>query len=81
MEEICLYIRDNCGEDTPVDILISAAGGRMFITCRSPGLPFCPVRAESEDLTPNELLLAKLFRIRHEYVMGLNSTTLSIAEG
>ena len=80
VEEICLYIRENGGEETPVDILVSSAGDRILITCRSPGLPFCPVRAESEDLTPNELLLAKLFRIRHEYVMGLNSTTLSIAE-
>ena len=37
VEEICVYIHENCGADTPVDIMISANRQNTIITCRSPG--------------------------------------------
>ena len=81
VEEICSYIHENCGADTPVDIMFSADRRSTFITCRSPGKPFYPIKPEEEKLTVNELVLTKLFHIKHEYIFGLNSTSLTIGGG
>jgi len=81
VEEICSYIHDNCGKTTPVDIMISEDRHSTIITCRSPGKPFYPVKPEGEKLSANELVLTKLFRIKHEYIFGLNSTSLTTGGG
>ena len=81
VEEICSYIHDNCGKTTPVDIMISENRHSTIITCRSPGKPFYPVKPEGEKLSANELVLTKLFRIKHEYIFGLNSTSLTTGGG
>ena len=77
-EEIGLYIIDQCGADTAVDFLISSNGSEYILTCRSPGKPFYPIRAEEGEMSPNVLLLTQMFKIKHEYVFGLNSTSLTI---
>ena len=76
-EEIGLYITDHCGADTAVDLLISTNGSEYILTCRSAGEPFYPIKTDGE-LSPNEMLLTRLFSIRHEYIFGLNSTSLTI---
>ena len=76
LDEICSYIHENCGKNTPIDIMISADRHNTIITCRSPGKPFYPIKTEGEKLTANELVLTKLFHIKHEYIFGLNSTSL-----
>ena len=76
-EETGLYITDHCGADTAVDLLISTNGSEYILTCRSAGEPFYPIKTDGE-LSPNEMLLTGLFKIRHEYIFGLNSTSLSI---
>ena len=81
VEEICTYIHDNCGADTPVDIMISVNKSSTIITCRSPGKPFYPVKPDGEMLSANELMLTKLFHIKHEYIFGLNSTRLTTGGG
>ena len=81
VEEICAYIHEHCGADTPVDIMISADRHRTIITCRSPGKPFYPIKPDRENLSDNEVLLIKLFQIKHEYIFGLNSTTLIAGGG
>ena len=81
VEEICVYIHENCGADTPVDIMISANRQNTIITCRSPGKPFYPIKPDQEKLSANELVLTKLFHIKHEYIFGLNSTTLTTGGG
>jgi hypothetical protein len=81
VEEICSYIHDNCGKTTPVDIMISENRHSTIITCRNPGKPFYPVKPEGEKLSANELMLTKLFRIKHEYIFGLNSTSLTTGGG
>ena len=77
-EEMGLYIIDQCGADTAVDFLISTNGSEYILTCRSPGKPFCPIREKQGRMSPNELLLTGMFRIKHEYIFGLNSTSLTI---
>ena len=77
VEEICAYIHDNCGADTPVDIMISTDNHSTIITCRNPGRPFYPVKPEGEKLSTSELVLTKMFQIKHEYIFGLNSTSLT----
>ena len=77
-EEMGLYIIDQRGADTAVDFLISSNGSEYILTCRSPGKPFYPIRENRDEMTPNELLLTGLFKIKHEYVFGLNSTSLTI---
>lgn len=79
-EEMGVYITNQCGTDTAVDFLISSNGRECILTCRSPGKPFYPIREDEENLSPNELLLKGLFKIKHEYVYGLNSTSLTIGE-
>ena len=77
-EEMGLYIIDQCGADTAVDFLISHNGSEYILTCRSPGRPFYPIKTDREEMSLNEMLLTGLFKIRHEYVFGLNSTSLTI---
>ena len=79
-EEMGLYITDQCGIDTAVDFLISHNGSEYILTCRSPGRPFYPVKTDREEMSLNEMLLTGLFKIRHEYVFGLNSTSLTIGD-
>ena len=81
VEEICTYTREKCGPDVPVDIMISADRDRTIITCRIPSKPFYPIKPDQENLTANELMLTKLFHIRHEYIFGLNSTSLYAGGG
>ena len=81
IDEICSYIHDNCGKNTPIDIMISEDKHSTYITCRSPGKPFYPIKPEGERLTANELVLTKLFHIKHEYIFGLNSTSLTTGGG
>lgn len=77
-EEMGVYIIDRCGADTAVDFLISTNGSDYILTCRSSGEPFLPINTDAGELSPNELLLTGLFKIRHEYIFGLNSTSLTI---
>ena len=77
VEEICAYIHDSCGADTPVDIMISTDNHSTIITCRNPGRPFYPVKPEGDKLSTSELVLTKMFQIKHEYIFGLNSTSLT----
>ncbi len=81
VEEICAYIHENCGADTPVDIMISADRHSTIITCRSPGKPFYPIKPDREKPSTNEVVLMKLFHIKHEYIFGMNSTTLTAGGG
>ena len=78
VDEICYYIHESCGADTPVDIMICSGPGGTNLICRNPGVPFYPIRTEEKERTPNEQVLTKLFRISHEYIFGLNSTNLTI---
>lgn len=78
VEEMGVYIIDQCGDDTPVDFLVSTNGSDYILTCRSPGESFCPIKSGEGELSPNELLLTNMFKISHEYVFGLNSTSLTI---
>ena len=78
-EEISLYVIDQCGQDTSADYLISTNGSEFILTCRNPGEPFYPIKEKEGDLSPNELLLREMFKIKHEYIFGLNSTSLTIA--
>ena len=78
VDEICYYIQESCGADTPVDIMICSGPGGTNLICRNPGVPFYPIRTEEKERTPNEQVLTKLFRISHEYIFGLNSTNLTI---
>lgn len=77
-EEIGVYIIDRCGAGTAVDFLVSTSGSDYILTCRSSGEPFYPIKKGDGELSPNELLLTGLFKIRHEYIFGLNSTSLTI---
>ncbi len=81
VEEICACIHENCGADTPVDIMISADRHSTIITCRSPGKPFYPIKPDREKPSTNEVVLMKLFHIKHEYILGMNSTTLTAGGG
>ena len=81
VEEICSYIHNNCSQNTPVDIMISEDRHSMILTCRNPGNPFCPIDPEGEKLSVNELMLTKLFKIKNEYIFGLNSTSLITGGG
>ena len=81
VEEICSYIHNNCSQNTPVDIMISEDRHSMILTCRNPGNPFCPIDPEGEKLSVNELMLTKLFKIKNEYIFGLNSTSLTTGGG
>ena len=77
-EEIAVYIINRCGADTAVDLLISTNGSEYILTCRSSGEPFYPIKSSEGEITPNERLLTGLFKIKHEYIFGLNSTSLTI---
>ena len=77
-EEMGIYIAEHCGSDTAVDFLISYNGSEYILTCRSPGKPFCPFNVDKEDMSLNEKLLTGMFKVKHEYVFGLNSTSLTI---
>ena len=77
-EEIAIYIIEKCGTDTAVDFLVSTNCDEYILTCRSSGKPFSILKKENEELSPNELILTELFKIRHEYIFGLNSTSLTI---
>lgn len=79
-EEMSLYIAEQCGKETPVDFMISH-GKDYTLTCRSPGRPFCPIPEQPKEQSPNERLLTALFHIKHEYIFGLNSTSLTIKGG
>lgn len=77
-EEMGIYIIEHCGTGAAVDFLVSTNGSDYILTCRNSGEPFFPMQRGDEELTPNELLLTGLFKIRHEYIFGLNSTSLTI---
>lgn len=77
-EEIGVYIVEQCGTDTAVDFLVSTNGIDYILTCRSLGKPFSPIREGDGELSPNELLLVKMFNIKYEYIFGLNSVSLTI---
>ena len=77
-EEIGVYIVERCGTDTAVDFLVSTNGSDFTLTCRSSGEPFCPINSGDSDLSPNELFLVRLFKIKYEYIFGLNSVSLTI---
>ena len=77
-EEMGIYIIDRCGAGTAVDFLISTDGNDHILTCRSSGEPFFPINRGEGEMSPNELILTGLFKIRHEYIYGLNSTSLTI---
>ena len=79
-EEMSLYTAEQCGKETPVDFMISR-GKDYTLICRSPGRPFCPVPEQPKEQSPNERLLTALFHIKHEYIFGLNSTSLTIKGG
>ena len=79
-EEMGLYIIDQCGIDKAVDFLISHNGSEYILTCRSSGKPFYPIKTDREEMSLNEMLLTGLFEIRHEYIFGLNSTSLTIGD-
>ena len=76
-EEMGIYIIDRCGAGTAVDFLISTDGNDHILTCRSSGEPFFPINRGEGEMSPNELILTGLFNIRHEYIYGLNSTSLT----
>ena len=78
VEEMGIYIIDWCGADTAVDFLVSTNGSDYILTCRSSGEPFCPIRIGDSELSLNELLLVRLFKIKYEYIFGLNSVSLTI---
>lgn len=78
VEEMGIYIIDWCGADTAVDFLVSTNGSDYILTCRSSGDPFCPIRIGDSELSLNELLLVRLFKIKYEYIFGLNSVSLTI---
>ena len=65
----------------PLTRKTSANRQNTIITCRSPGKPFYPIKPDQEKLSANELVLTKLFHIKHEYIFGLNSTTLTTGGG
>ena len=77
-EEMGVYIMERCGIDTAVDFLVSTNGSDFILTCRSSGEPFCPIGSDDSDLSPNELFLVRLFKIKYEYIFGLNSVSLTI---
>ena len=76
-----MYVIEHCGAGTAVDFLISTSGSDYILTCRSSGEPFYPIDESNKELSPNDMLLTGLFKIRHEYVFGLNSTSLTIGAG
>ncbi|HAG04443.1 MAG TPA: hypothetical protein DCG28_03285 [Lachnospiraceae bacterium] len=77
-EEMGVYIIDRCGTDTAVDFLVATNGSEFILTCRSSGEPFYPIKIGESELSPNELLLTRLFNIKYEYIFGLNSVSLTI---
>lgn len=77
-EEIGVYIVERCGTDTAVDCLVSTNGSDFTLTCRSSGEPFCPINSGDSNLSPNELFLVRLFKVKYEYIFGLNSVSLTI---
>ena len=77
-EEIGVYIVERCGTDTAVDFLVSTNGSDFTLTCRSSGKPFCPINSGDGNLSPNELFLVRLFKVKYEYIFGLNSVSLTI---
>ncbi len=77
-EEIGVYIVERCGTDTAVDFLVSTNGSDFTLTCRSSGEPFCPINSGDSNLSPNELFLVRLFKVKYEYIFGLNSVSLTI---
>ena len=77
-EEIGVYIVERCGTDTAVDFLVSTNGRDFTLTCRSSGEPFCPINSGDSNLSPNELFLVRLFKVKYEYIFGLNSVSLTI---
>ena len=80
VEEICLYIREKSGPRTPIDILISIKDKAHVITVRNPGRVLCPIIEGEEDTSVNKLVLNKVFKVRHEYIFGLNSTRLMLED-
>lgn len=42
------------------------------------GRSLCPIRIGDSELSLNELLLVRLFKIKYEYIFGLNSVSLTI---
>ena len=78
-EEMGTYIVEHCGAGSSVDFLVSRKGNDYMLTCRNSGEPFFPIKEGEGELSPNELILTGLFKIRHEYIFGLNSTSLTIA--
>ena len=78
-EEMGTYIVEHCGAGSSVDFLVSRKGNDYMLTCRNSGKPFFPIKEGEGERSPNELILTGLFKIRHEYIFGLNSTSLTIA--
>ncbi len=80
VEEMFTYIQKNNDSDISADIMICSDENSYCIIFRSPGKAFYPINTNSTDLTANELMLTKYFRIKHEYILGLNSTSLTIGD-
>ena len=78
VEEICTYFQKHNPSDVPADIMISSYGNSLIITCHSIGQPFYPFDMQNSANNENELLLTEMFHIKHEYILGLNSTSLTI---
>ena len=80
VEEMFTYIREHSDSDTSADIMICSDDKSYIIIFRNPGKPFCPINTDSTDMTENELMLTRYFMVKHEYILGLNSTSLTIGD-
>ena len=78
VEEIYTYIQKRSPSRTPTDILISCNENNFIVICRNAGQSFCPFDTKNIASNENELLLSKLFHIKHEHIFGLNSINLTI---
>ena len=80
VEEMFTYIFEHSDSDTSADIMICSHDKNYIIIFRNTGKPFCPINTNRADMTENELMLTKYFRIKHEYILGMNSTSLTIGD-
>ena len=80
IEEMSVYTRNHMKNDNYMDITARFYADRTEIDFRTLGEPFDPMSTAQEDMPENmNFLRAVSSSIKHDFIMGMNCTTIIIA--
>ena len=81
IEEMSLYTLNHCDKLTKIDIITRITSEYIYMDFRSDGAPSNPLVPNEKDCRENVLLLQKMSaKMEYDYLLGMNSTRITVAK-